>query len=269
MSFELHNAAKTGNLKLVESLIENGADINLIDSAGNTPLHKAIQGYSIGIEDCIEIVKRLVAEEKIKLELINAKGETPLLSASFKGAAEIVKILLENKANANVTSNQDYITFPVTPLVWACYLGYVEIAKLLIEHGANINIISMAGKTPIVLACSRGLTEVAELLLKKGVNIKETLLQEMHDAMEELNNFPNKSDRLIEMTNLILPILLSKYPTLAQPSYILENAELSSIWDKQSKKINPLASKFFEPPNIASNDVEAVKAASTVAQVSR
>ncbi len=298
MSFELHSAAKAGNLKLVEALIKNGANINLIDDDGNTPLHKAIQGCSLEIEGCIEIVKRLVAEKAINLELLNAHGETPLLSASFKGVTAAVKILLENKANVNVIFNVAHLRFPITPLVWACYLGYTEIAKLLIEYGADINVISMEGKTPIVLACSRGLTEVVELLLEQGANIQETLLQDMHDSMKSIS-FPNKDNCLIEMTELIIPALLLKYPTLTKPSYILENSELSSVWDKQSKKINAflqnesLASKesrrnilnkifleknttlrslafnFFEPSDIAPNDAEAEKPVSTAAKVSR
>lgn len=43
----LHLASERGHLCNVETLVESGADVNIIDSSQNSPLHYAVRGKKI------------------------------------------------------------------------------------------------------------------------------------------------------------------------------------------------------------------------------
>jgi len=45
----LHRAASTGNSELCELLIEEGADVDAVDRAGQTPLMSAVICYNKGV----------------------------------------------------------------------------------------------------------------------------------------------------------------------------------------------------------------------------
>jgi len=83
-----------------------------------------------------EVVK-LLLESKANVNYASDKtgGVTPLMMALAKGDAEVVKLLLEAKADVNVKVNigsKDY-----TPLSFAQQVGHNEIVKLLKEYGAK------------------------------------------------------------------------------------------------------------------------------------
>lgn len=81
-----------------------------------------------------DIVK--VKELLAKGANVNAKspyGATPLFFACDRGNVEVIKILLESGADANI---QDTF-YHATPLGWAMNKGKPEIIKLLVEAGAK------------------------------------------------------------------------------------------------------------------------------------
>jgi hypothetical protein len=66
---------------------------------------------------------------------VNAKwryDQTPLFKAAERGDAEIVKILLENKADPNVRDT----FYGATPLYWATDKGHTEVVRALVERDA-------------------------------------------------------------------------------------------------------------------------------------
>ena len=61
-------------------------------------------------------------------------GSTPLLQASFQGFVDVVKLLLDHRADPNKPSFDG-----TTPLLFAAQEGFVDIAKLLLAHRTDVN----------------------------------------------------------------------------------------------------------------------------------
>ncbi|HUW83232.1 MAG TPA: ankyrin repeat domain-containing protein [Phycisphaerae bacterium] len=101
---------------------------------------------------------------------VNAKataGVTALWQAAANGHTEIVKALLESKANVNVQRKTD----SSTPLFVAAVYGHADIVKVLLEAAADVNAkVHAAGEdhTPLSIATQRGHTEVIKLLTEYG-----------------------------------------------------------------------------------------------------
>ncbi|KAA3602837.1 MAG: hypothetical protein DWQ06_06595 [Calditrichaeota bacterium] len=87
--------------------------------------------------------------------------------------------------NENVTSNQD----GWTALHWAAFCGNVEIVKFLIEQKTEINVSDWSGKTPLFTAISYNFTEVAKILIKNGASSedKKSHASAIHFAVAQRN----------------------------------------------------------------------------------
>lgn len=85
----LIHAVYNGDIKLVQFLLDNGADVNIADDKyGATALMYAVGGGHI------EIVKLLI-EKKADVNLKDKEGYTALYAAKVKGNSEIVRLLKE------------------------------------------------------------------------------------------------------------------------------------------------------------------------------
>jgi len=97
-------AVISGNLEIVEQHISAGTNINQKDQmSGSTPLITAVTF------DKIDIVKALI-NAKADLNIKNNDGSTALHSAAFFCHVEIVQLLIDAKANKTTKNN-----FGVTP----------------------------------------------------------------------------------------------------------------------------------------------------------
>jgi hypothetical protein len=98
----LHAAAISGNFEAVRILIEyDPADINARDEGGSTPLLWA--SGSRYFED--GSVVRLLLEHGADTNVQNQIGRTPLHRASMIGALEVVRLLLEHGADVEAKNN--------------------------------------------------------------------------------------------------------------------------------------------------------------------
>ena len=191
----LHMTANFGinanHSKVVEILIDNGADPLAKSDQGWTPLDEAIN------VNRKEIIKVLVAKgatdipethlvtylgnmEKLrslieKEENINKKdklGKTFLTYAAIGGNLDIVRFLLSKGADINAVSEDG-----MTPLTYAAFRMHKAVTEELITNGADLSVSSVNWGTPLHAACfpfgsnpDRD-KEIVMLLIDKGADI--------------------------------------------------------------------------------------------------
>ena len=139
----IRTAVDHGNPKIVQVLIDAGADVNDRDSYGQSLLMAATTRP--------EITKLLIAA-KADVNIVNEYKIGPLAAAAEQGQLEVVKMLLA--AGANVKQRD-----PTggTALLVAVLRGYKDVVKTLIDAGADVqrdkkDLLEMAKDKPEIRA---------------------------------------------------------------------------------------------------------------------
>lgn len=152
-------------------IINNNASIdNNSLSVNSNVLHQTIEGNKTPKEDTNDDAKKIseidvnetifnpkwyrkVSVDELaelithidNINISNEKGITPLMYAVSYSNSEIVKYLIDNKADVNAKNNMG-----TTVLMFACsYSQDSKIIDLLIDNGADINIENSNGKTAL------------------------------------------------------------------------------------------------------------------------
>lgn len=132
----LHKAAISGSVENVVVLIDNGADPNVLDNFGHSPLHMAVKR-----RNSLDLIKTLIS----------------------KGAA-----VNQNHPDWNRQSRGG------TPLHVAARLGRTENALTLLENGAQPNVFDSTGQTALHIAAGHDLTgKLCSELLQRGAKVNE------------------------------------------------------------------------------------------------
>ena len=157
----LNNASKTGRLDIVQSLLDQGADVNETSSVGSrrSPLHVA------SVWEKIEVAKLLI-ERGAQVNLRSRSGTIPLHLASMMGNLAITRLLLDHGADVNARTRQGW-----TALNIASGRGHFHIVQLLAERGADVYVRNPSGQTPGQYAAAHGYHRIAEFLLDCGTCI--------------------------------------------------------------------------------------------------
>lgn len=116
----LHIAVERGYGDIALFLVENGAEVNITDANGNTPLI-----FIIHKTGDVQITRRLL-EKGAAVNAQNRTGETALMYAAWRGRADIVQLLLENQADATLKNRQGD-----TALTLAESKQHLEIVRML------------------------------------------------------------------------------------------------------------------------------------------
>lgn len=183
----LQGAVKNGHEKVVELLLDNGADIDA-HSANNNP---ALQlAASCGHQDIVELLLKRGADANVMAE----GSYSGLIMATIKAYEGIVATLLKYGARVDIRGYNNE-----TALQVASELGYEDIVELLLENGADVNAQGELEETALHLASRRGLETIVEQLLEKAADVhalnryKITALQEasangLYGMVEVLRN---------------------------------------------------------------------------------
>jgi ankyrin repeat protein len=134
-------AIKSGDLAVVQQLIAAGANVNVVDQQGSTPLHRAV------------------------------------LAQPVEYATGLVTTLLRAGADANAMRSKGGA--PLHNLVFGADKmppqAVAQIATLLVQHGANVNLpAAFDGATPLDVAHSKGDQQSAQMLTTLGGVCKKT-----------------------------------------------------------------------------------------------
>jgi ankyrin repeat protein len=153
---DFFKAVQLDDARTVEQLIARGFDVNTLDPTGQPGLTSALR------EPSPKVAGLLASAPKIDLNLLNAKGESPLMLASLKGQLDLAEQMIKKGADVNKTG--------WTPLHYAASTGQVAVIKLLIENNAYIDAESPNGSTPLMMASMYGTGEAVKLLLDDGAD---------------------------------------------------------------------------------------------------
>merc|ERR1719510_793004 len=164
----LHLASENNHIEVVKFLMENGARVESRNKVNDLAVHKA------ATKGKLEVVKYFASIDD-KAGLLNCQGnkqhQSPLHKATLSGHSKVVEILTSKysvKINIKDKSGN-------TPLHIACEKGYREIVKILIDQKADITIKNINGNLPLHLACkfnSYNHRILIEDLMKKNRELK-------------------------------------------------------------------------------------------------
>lgn len=124
-SFLVRRASWIGHARVVQALIDDGADLSGKEGAmfDQCSLHVAARNSQL------EVVKLLVKHDPNLVHALDEDNTSPLYFATIRGNADVVKALLENGAPANESVD--------IPISRACNSGAPGAVRLLLEHGAQ------------------------------------------------------------------------------------------------------------------------------------
>jgi hypothetical protein len=162
----LHAATSSqASLDVVKTLVDAGAEINVQDNEGNTPLHfavKRINREKLPIRDYEGII-RLLLERKADVHIVNIGGATPLhTAAAFRANPSAVEMLIQAGADVNLRTFKSYGAW--TPLHGAVARNDAAVATVLLKYGARIYVIDGRELTPLLVAERGGFAKTANVL---------------------------------------------------------------------------------------------------------
>ncbi|RSL72927.1 hypothetical protein CEP53_000938 [Fusarium sp. AF-6] len=204
-AFPLSSAIRHGDMTMVMSLLDAGADVDNMADVPISALHVAVEEERL---EMIEILLQAGADVNIPLgegdrefyQISHAYGvpKSPLQVAAEDGMDEIVQELLEEGADIDgawftsieMSGNQDLVQlfieegghvnakptafFGVTCLQAAASSGNENVVRMFLEYGAEPNApASYRGEMALPAAVSRGHVGVTEMLLKAGAFVNQ------------------------------------------------------------------------------------------------
>jgi ankyrin repeat protein len=157
----LHAASYWGRLEVARLLLENGANVNLEDDNGKTPLVAAYRRNRTNLE-----AMRLLLKHGAAADVQYDRHGSILHDASYNGHLAVMELLLQHDADVNAGDGDNW-----KPLLWASIGKHADAVQLLLERGADINAQSSSGSTPLIHASRNGYLDVVRVLLEHGADV--------------------------------------------------------------------------------------------------
>jgi len=178
--------------RTITELLRRGFDPNALDPAGQHGLFIAVK------EGALKAADALIAWPRTQVEWRSPKDESPLMIASIKGQAAIVRKLIARDADVNKTG--------WTPLHYAASAGHLDILAILLDENAYIDAESPNKTTPLMMAAKYGSVEAVKLLLEAGAD--PTLRNELGLSAIDFAQQANRRDA----AELIAATIRSRQP---------------------------------------------------------
>jgi ankyrin repeat protein len=202
----LHAASMMGHVEIVKLLLFFNADVTIKSTSGNTPLLNAVSdnklevvklfaelltnaetsGNEYGITNRSELDSEwqrcfLHAAVYGFLDILKFLHETGLIMidgtnpenlfsalhyACYSGKYDIAHYLIENGADVNAESSEDFL-----PLYLASHHGHLDLVKLLVTSRATIDAPNFNGNTALFSAAANGFLKIVQYLYENGAKV--------------------------------------------------------------------------------------------------
>ena len=199
------DAAQTGNVTAVRTLLQDGADVNAPQGDGMSALHWAAANGDV-------TMARVLIQAGASVHAGTRIGQyTPLHVASREGHTTVGLLLLD--AHADVERRTT--TSGTTPLHLAAASGTVELLELLIERGAEVDARETAwGQTPLMFAAALDRVDAVRALLARGAD--HALTSDTLDLVEDGRLAAAARERQRELLGAFTPAEDDARPTWRQ-----------------------------------------------------
>ena len=164
----LHYASFSGNIKIIDLLIKNNAELNATTKRGLNIIHYSAQGNK---PNSLMYFYLKTKDRNYIKELIKGKddgGSTPLHWAAYSNSEDVLMYLINLNIFKDENEKQDFIdrqdNQEYTPLHLSVSSKSRRIVMKLLQSGANADIKDQKNKTPLDLAKSKGYREIEEIL---------------------------------------------------------------------------------------------------------
>jgi ankyrin repeat protein len=195
-------AILNGQTELASYLLNRGANPNAIDAYKRGPLFAAIELRNFNHEkysdlptdgrDPMDLIEELLAKGanpnqqtnttpvhglmQFDGSWVNFDGQTPLIRAALSGDAEVMKLLLQYKADAKITTDGGTTSLMAAAGInWIpaqTYMHseeeYVEAVNLCLAQGVEVNAANSMGLTAMHGAANRGWESIVQILADHG-----------------------------------------------------------------------------------------------------
>lgn len=151
-------AAQAGQADAVDLLLKHGADANLPDRYGSTPLWYALR------ENEEEIAKKLIPLDTKALAMLVIENKP-----------DLIKVIMRLGTDPDHKDADGR-----TALHIAAYLGRLDCAKTLLSAGADINAVEYSGKTPLQVVLFHRRADFARELLKRRASTTGVMPKEWY-----------------------------------------------------------------------------------------
>lgn len=130
-------AASTGQMKVMQMLLDKGAAPDGAAADGRTPL------YDAALNGQAEAIKLLLSRGAA-VDGVAVNGSAPLHAAALRGHTDVVAVLLDAGASVNKAAADG-----ITALHCAAFQGYLDVVQLLASRGAAIDRAAADGFTSL------------------------------------------------------------------------------------------------------------------------
>ena len=161
----LLNATEQSDIAGVQRAIQEGAEVNCVNSLRDHPLGKACQR---GLDDIVRILLDAGANTRFE----NSQGCSPIMRACAIGHLSIVEMLLHYDQELLEIANQ----YGESPLLIAAKCGRADIVRFLLDQGANVFAVDHVAQTALMHAVSQqeqqGNPDIVRQLLAAGLDLE-------------------------------------------------------------------------------------------------
>jgi len=163
-STALQWAIRKGHGHVIQTLIDYGANVNVTDTQGRTPLHLAVSALEEchtfdECRFCFDMIRFLI-ERGAVVNVADENGASPLHLAAELGNEDVVSLLIENGACVDASDNEGE-----TPIFGAIRAQRTDVVKQLVQDfKADTTCQNSDGENPVEYSRAVGDDFMARLL---------------------------------------------------------------------------------------------------------